>query len=85
MRLVLAALMGAGILAVGFATLRSLGRPAPHGSAPADAAPIPPDVRITYWCETCGAEVLLLRKGTDSPPRHCGESMVRRQEVLRGN
>ena len=85
MRLFLAALMGAGIVAVGFATLRSLGRPGPHAAAPEDVVPVPPDVRITYWCENCGAEVLLLRKGTDAPPRHCGESMVRRQEVLHQN
>ena len=44
----------------------------------------PPNARVTYWCETCGTEVLLLRAGSKSAPRHCGEAMVKREEVVRG-
>ena len=28
-----------------------------------------------YTCAGCGTQVVLLRKGTDRPPRHCGEAM----------
>jgi hypothetical protein len=28
-----------------------------------------------YTCKGCGTQLLLLRKGNDRPPRHCGEAM----------
>ena len=28
-----------------------------------------------YTCAGCGTQVVLLRKGNDRPPRHCGEAM----------
>lgn len=28
-----------------------------------------------YSCTGCGTQLLLLRKGNDKPPRHCGEPM----------
>ncbi|HVE98554.1 MAG TPA: hypothetical protein VNA12_05180 [Mycobacteriales bacterium] len=28
-----------------------------------------------YTCAGCGTQVILLRKGNDRPPRHCGEAM----------
>ena len=34
---------------------------------------------LVYACETCGEQVVLLRRGTDAPPRHCSETMVLRQ------
>lgn len=84
MRVALAVLMGIAIVGVGFAVLRSLGRPAPGGAPPLEVArPLPRGVRVSFWCETCGAELLLVRQGTDAPPKHCGEPMVRREEVLR--
>jgi predicted RNA-binding Zn-ribbon protein involved in translation (DUF1610 family) len=32
-----------------------------------------------FACETCGEQLVLLRRGTDVPPRHCGEKMVLRR------
>ncbi len=70
------------ILAFGFGTLRSLqvgGAHIPEG----DPVAVDPTVECTtYWCAGCGAEVLLLVRGTASPPRHCGERMHERIEVL---
>jgi hypothetical protein len=34
---------------------------------------------LVFACETCGEQVVLLRKGTDVPPRHCSEKMVLRR------
>lgn len=34
-----------------------------------------------YSCSGCGTQVLLLRKGNERPPRHCGEPM--RYEVVK--
>ncbi|HZD01889.1 MAG TPA: hypothetical protein VFA46_17360 [Actinomycetes bacterium] len=34
---------------------------------------------LVYACETCGEQLVLLRRGTDAPPRHCSEKMVLRQ------
>lgn len=28
-----------------------------------------------YSCKACGTQLVLLRKGSDKPPRHCGEAM----------
>lgn len=82
MRVVIAVLIGVAILGIGLGTLRGLARPA-RSNKPEDAVPVQADVRTTFWCETCGTELLLLRKGTDAPPRHCGEPMVKREEVRR--
>jgi len=40
-------------------------------------------VRTVFWCQTCGTELLLLRRGSEKAPRHCGESMHERDEVDR--
>jgi hypothetical protein len=34
---------------------------------------------LVFACETCGEQLVLLRKGTDLPPRHCAEKMVLRR------
>jgi hypothetical protein len=34
---------------------------------------------LVYACETCGEQLVLLRRGTDAPPRHCSEKMVLRR------
>lgn len=34
---------------------------------------------LVYACEVCGEQLVLLRRGTDAPPRHCSEKMVLRQ------
>ncbi|MFO8075922.1 MAG: hypothetical protein ACQETV_00310 [Actinomycetota bacterium] len=77
----LAPLLGLAILRVGYASLRSFQEGPAHIPS---GEPTPLDVRderTTYWCEGCGAELLLLVRGTPMPPRHCGERMVARQEV----
>lgn len=73
-----------GVLAtIGIGMLRSLGGRTPHAHDPADAAPPPADVRIVFRCGTCGTELLLLRRGSEAPPRHCGEAMTVREEIAR--
>jgi hypothetical protein len=80
---VLGPLGGLLILRVGLASYGSLRAGAAHiPSGP----PQPVDTRTertTYWCEGCGAELLLLVRGTEVPPRHCGERMTERTEVAR--
>jgi hypothetical protein len=81
---VVAVLMGVGIWRVGVASLGSLRRG--PGSIP-DGPSVPVDARserVTYWCSGCGTELLLLVRGSASPPRHCGERMTERREVPRG-
>jgi hypothetical protein len=29
-----------------------------------------------YSCQECGTQLVLLRRGSDKPPRHCGEAMA---------
>lgn len=83
MTLFFAILLGALIIAIGIGTLRGFAQPSPAHS-PADAEPVRLEItRITFSCESCGTEVLLLRRGSDASPRHCGEAMTRRDEVSR--
>ncbi|MPZ87543.1 MAG: hypothetical protein GEU81_05595 [Nitriliruptorales bacterium] len=78
-----APLLGLLIYRAGVATLGSLRRGAsfvPTGTPhPVDAR----TERTVYWCSGCGAELLLLVRGTETPPRHCGERMTERHEVAR--
>lgn len=69
------------ILRVGLATFNSLDAGADHIP---DSDPVPVDLdteRTVYWCNGCGAEVLLLVRGTPLPPRHCGEKMSGHLEI----
>ncbi|HEX9767255.1 MAG TPA: hypothetical protein VGA36_10865 [Nitriliruptorales bacterium] len=78
---VLAPLLGLGILAWSRATLRGM----VQGGAPGEAdvaAPVADNERTLYWCEQCGAELLLTIRGAATPPRHCGERMHERVELL---
>lgn len=78
-----APLLGLLIYTIGVASLGSLRRGASYVP---DGPPRPVDPRserTVYWCEGCGAELLLLVRGTVSPPRHCGERMTERREVAR--
>lgn len=80
---VFAPLSGLLIWSVGAASFRSLRAGAAYIP---DGPPQPVDQRserVLYWCGGCGAEVLLLMRGTDMPPRHCGEKMHERREVPR--
>jgi hypothetical protein len=89
MRVVIAIIAGLVIFGLGFSVIRGFAGPrgrAPVGGGVLDgeiAKPVPAGVRILFWCETCGTEVLLVRAGTENPPRHCGEPMTRREEILR--
>lgn len=84
MRVAIAVVIGLVILGVGFATLRGFAGPRTRGPALPTANLLPPGLRIVFWCDTCGTEVLLLRTGTEQPPRHCGEPMTKREEVTPG-
>lgn len=78
---VFAPLLGLAIFRVGVASFASLRN---GGSHIPDGAPQRLDTRverIVYWCDGCGAELLLLTRGAEVPPRHCGERMTRRREV----
>lgn len=80
---VFAPLLGLSIWRVGIASFASLRNGAAHIP---DGPPTPVDTRserVVYACGGCGAELLLLVRGTESPPRHCGESMSAHREVAR--
>lgn len=80
---VFAPLLGLTIWRVGIASFASLRNGA---SFIPDGPPQPVDFRterVVYACGGCGAEVLLLVRGTDSAPRHCGEAMSSHREVAR--
>jgi len=87
MRLFIAVVAGVVIFIFGFGMIRSFAGPrggAGNQSLPLEAVkPLPEGVRILFWCETCGMEVLMLRAGSEQAPRHCGEPMSRREEILR--
>lgn len=78
---VLAPLLGVGILAWSRATLRGMVQ---GGSRTEDEAPTVPkdNERTLYWCEDCGAELVLTIRGAATPPRHCGSPMHERVELL---
>ncbi|AXV04723.1 hypothetical protein DVS28_a0014 [Euzebya pacifica] len=79
-QLVFAPLLGLLIWSIGIASFGSLNRGAAHiPDGPPEA--VDPDERVTYTCTGCGAEVLLLVRGSAMPPRHCGEKMHERREV----
>ena len=81
MRLVVAGLFAGLMIWAGLGMLRSLGmRPHKTFDQPVDATD---ETRVVFWCQTCDTELLLLRRGSDKAPRHCGESMHEREEVGR--
>jgi DNA-directed RNA polymerase subunit RPC12/RpoP len=83
LRAVIAVVAALAIAWVGWGMFRSLLRRTPRNVPLPEPETTPADVRITYRCEECGTELLLLRKGSESPPRHCGEAMQRREEIER--
>ena len=73
-------LLGLVIFRFGMSTFGALRQGGAHIP---DGPPEPVDTRVertVYWCSGCGAEMLLTVKGTDVPPRHCGERMTVRHE-----
>lgn len=82
-RYVFAPLLGLFVWRVGIASFGSLRAGAAHIP---DGPPTPVDPRserVSYSCGGCGAELLLLVRGADTTPRHCGERMTERREVPR--
>jgi hypothetical protein len=80
---VLAPLLGLAIWRVGVGSLASFRTGAAHIPS-GDPSPVDLEVeRTVYWCQGCGAELLLLIRGTETPPRHCGERMTERSEIAR--
>ena len=88
MNIVIAVIAGLVIFFLGMGVVRGFAGPRrgmSSGPLPLEAVkPLPEGVRILYWCDTCGMEMLLLRAGSEAPPKHCGEPMTRREEILRG-
>ena len=80
---VFAPLLGLAIWRIGTASFASLRHGAAHVP---EGPPQPVDTRAErtlYACGGCGAELLLLVRGADVPPRHCGERMTVHREVAR--
>lgn len=80
---VFAPLLGLAIWRLGLASFLSLQEGPGHTP---EGEPEVMDTRVhrtVYWCDGCGAEVLLLVRGAEAPPRHCGERMTERTEIAR--
>lgn len=82
-RYIFAPLLGLLILRIGLASFGSLRTGGAHIPSGPPEVVDPAQERITYWCGGCGAEVLLLIRGAEVPPRHCGERMTERREIAR--
>ncbi len=78
---VLAPLLGYAIFRIGTAMLRSMAEGGPGRADPPEPVFNRPE-RTLYWCEQCGVELLLVVRGADTPPRHCGERMHERIELM---
>ena len=74
---VAALLLGGLILATGRAVFRGYSTTRGPTGPPVDVAE--EGTLLVFACETCGEQLVLLRKGTDAPPRHCAEKMVLRR------
>ena len=74
---VAALLLGALILATGRAVFRGYSVTKGPTGPPVDVEE--EGTLLVFACETCGEQLVLLRKGTDVPPRHCAEKMVLRR------
>jgi hypothetical protein len=74
---VVALLLGGLILATGRAVFRGYSTTKGPTGPPVDVQE--DGTLLVFACETCGEQLVLLRKGTDAPPRHCAEPMVLRR------
>jgi hypothetical protein len=74
--------MGLFVLATGRAVFRGYARTKGPTGPPVDVDEA--DTLLVYACETCGEQLVLLRKGTDAPPRHCADPMVLRRVPAAG-
>ena len=82
-RWVIGPLLGYAVFRVGTAMLGNLAAGTRHAADEAPVAVTDRPERTVYWCEPCGAELLLVIRGAATPPRHCGERMHERIELLR--
>lgn len=57
----------------GLASMRPL-HPTEKSYEPVDV--VEEDGVPVYSCKACGTQLVLLRRGSDKPPRHCGEAMT---------
>jgi len=74
---VVAAALGGLVLATGLAVFRGYSRTRGPVGPPSDVEDT--GTLLVFACETCGEQLILLRKGTDAPPRHCADPMVLRR------
>jgi hypothetical protein len=74
---VVALLLGTVVLATGRAVFRGYSTTKGPTGPPVDVDE--EGTLLVFACETCGEQLVLLRKGTDVPPRHCAEKMVLRR------
>lgn len=82
-KFVLAPLLGYLVWRWATATMRSMAAGAPGMPDEEEPpGPVTDDDRTLYWCEQCGTELLLLVRGSGTAPRHCGERMHARTEIL---
>ena len=80
---VAAGALGALILATGRAVFRGYSVTKGPTGPPVDVTE--EGSLLVFACETCGEQLVLLRKGTDVPPRHCAEKMVLRRIPTRSS
>lgn len=66
-------LIAAFVIRWGLASMRPL-QLGEKTYAPVDV--VEPEGVPVYSCKECGTQLVLLRRGSDKPPRHCGESMT---------
>ena len=71
-RVALAIVIATVSLRLGFGMMRPL-RVGEKSHPPVDV--VTEGAIPVYTCAGCGTQVVLLRKGNDRPPRHCGEPM----------
>lgn len=76
-QLLVAVGMGVFVLATGVAVFRGYSRTRGPVGPPQDVDEA--GTLLVFACETCGEQLILLRKGTDTPPRHCADPMVLRR------
>ena len=73
LKFVIAIVVAAMILRIGYAMLRNLARPLPPPPPPGELR----KVRLLYRCSLCGTKVRMTVSNDEEPepPRHCQEDM----------
>ena len=66
-------LLGVLVIRWGFASMRPL-QANTKTYEPVDV--LEPEGVPVYSCKECGTQLVLLRRGSDRAPRHCGEAMT---------